>query len=97
MALVGSGRRGRDVMKAFLSTGRIELNCIADVYDVQRGRAKEFLSVKPHETIALEEALSRKDVDAVLLATPDHLHLTQARIPQSRQTHLPRKTHLAQF
>ncbi len=77
MALVGSGRRGRDVMKAFLATGRVDLTCIADVYDVQRGRAKEFLSVKPHETIALEDALSRKDVDAVLLGTPDHLHLTQ--------------------
>jgi predicted dehydrogenase len=77
MALVGSGRRGREVMKAFLTTGRVDLICLADVYDVQRGRAKEFLSVKPHETIALEDALSRKDVDAVLLGTPDHLHLTQ--------------------
>lgn len=82
LALVGSGRRGRDVMKAFLTTGRIDLTCIADVYDVQRGRAKEFLAkellnAKPHETIALEEALSRKDVDAVLLGAPDHLHLTQ--------------------
>jgi predicted dehydrogenase len=77
MALVGSGRRGRDVMKAFLATGRVDLTCIADVYNVQRNRAKDFLSVKPHETIALEDALSRKDVDAVLLGTPDHLHLTQ--------------------
>lgn len=64
-------------MKAFLATGRVDLTCIADVYDVQRQRAKEALSVKPHETIALEDALSRKDVDAVLLGTPDHLHLTQ--------------------
>lgn len=77
MALVGSGRRGRDVMKAFLATGRVDLTCLADVYDVQRQRAKEALNVKPHETSALEDALSRKDVDAVLLGTPDHLHLTQ--------------------
>lgn len=77
MALVGSGRRGREVMKAFLATGRVNLTCLADVYDVQRGRAREFLNVKPYETIALEDALSRKDVDAVLLGTPDHLHLTQ--------------------
>jgi predicted dehydrogenase len=77
MALVGGGRRGREVMKAFLTTGRVELTCIADVYDVQRGRAREFLNVKPYETSALEDALSRQDVDAVLLGTPDHLHLTQ--------------------
>ncbi len=77
MALIGSGRRGREVMKAFLATSRVELNCIADIYDVQRGRAKDFLSVKPTETIAIEEALSRQDVDAVLIGSPDHLHLTQ--------------------
>lgn len=76
MALVGSGRRGREVMKAFLSTGRIELRCLADVYDVQRGRARDFLAVKPSEVVAIEEALSRRDVDAVLIGSPDHLHLT---------------------
>lgn len=43
MALVGSGRRGREVMKAFLMTERVNLACLCDVYDVQRNRAKEFL------------------------------------------------------
>ena len=76
MALVGSGRRGREVMKAFLSTDRIDLNCLADIYDVQRQRAKDFLGVKPSEVNSMEEALSCKDVDAVLIGAPDHLHLT---------------------
>ncbi len=81
MALIGSGRRGREVMRAFVSTGRIDLNCICDIYDVQRGRAKEGLiksGEKVHETPAIEEALGRKDVDAVLIGSPDHLHLTHA-------------------
>ena len=77
MALVGSGRRGREVMKAFLATGKAQLNCIADVYDLQRGRARDFLSVKPPEVVAIEDALSRNDVDAVLIGSPDHLHLSQ--------------------
>jgi predicted dehydrogenase len=77
MALIGSGRRGREVMKAFLTTGRVELRCLCDVYDAQRNRATEFLGQKPFECIALEDALSRTDVDAVLIGSPDHLHLMQ--------------------
>lgn len=88
MALVGSGRRGREVMKAFLSTGRVDLNCIADVYDVQRNRAKDFLAVKPAEVVAIEEALSRSDVDAVLIGSPDHLHLTHALVALKAGKHV---------
>ena len=88
MALAGSGRRGREVMKAFLSTGRIELRCIADVYDVQRNRAKEALGVSPAEVVAIEEALGRRDVDAVLVGTPDHLHLTHALAALRAGTHI---------
>ncbi|MFN0087806.1 MAG: Gfo/Idh/MocA family protein [Blastocatellia bacterium] len=76
MALVGSGRRGREVMKAFLATDRAELRCVADVYDEQRGRAREALGVQAPEVVAIEEALARKEVDAVLIGSPDHLHLT---------------------
>ncbi len=75
MALVGSGRRGREVMSAFLKTERIELRALCDVYDVQRGRAKDSFKLAPTELVALEETLQRKDIDAVLIATPDHLHL----------------------
>ena len=94
MALVGSGRRGREVMKAFLTTGRAELRCVADVYDVQRGRARDFLGVQPPEVVGIEEALSRKDVDAVLIGSPDHLHLTQtiAALKAGKHVYLEKPT-----
>ncbi|MGH9833730.1 MAG: Gfo/Idh/MocA family protein [Blastocatellia bacterium] len=97
MALVGGGRRGREVMKAFLATDRVNLNCICDVYDVQRQRAKEFL-LKPgdkvHETIAIEEALGRSEFDAVLVGAPDHLHLTQtlAALKAGKHVYLEKPT-----
>lgn len=75
MALIGSGRRGRDVMKAFLETRRADLRCVADVYDVQRDRARAALGKPEHECVAHQEALARPGVDAVLIGTPDHLHL----------------------
>lgn len=94
MALVGSGRRGREVMKAFLTTGRAELRCLCDVYDVQRQRAKEQLGVAPPEVVALEEALARQEVDAVLIGTPDHLHLTQtlATLKAGKHVYLEKPT-----
>lgn len=76
IALIGSGRRGRDVMKAFLDTNRAELKCICDIYDVQRARARVFVTSRPFECVAIEDAVNRSDIDAVLISTPDHLHLT---------------------
>jgi predicted dehydrogenase len=77
MALVGAGSRGRGVMKALVGTGGVDLTCLCDVYDVRRQEAQQALGKpdqKIFETAALEETLARKDVDAVLIATPDHLH-----------------------
>ena len=82
MALIGGGRRGREVMKAHLDTGKVDLRVICDVYNVQRDRAQSLLAPtgeKPFECVAHEEALARPGVDAVLIAVPDHLHLDIAK------------------
>jgi predicted dehydrogenase len=79
MALIGSGRRGREVMAAFLKTGQAELRAICDVYDVQRQRALDALArtgEKPFQCATHEEALTHPGIDAVLIAAPDHLHLS---------------------
>jgi predicted dehydrogenase len=75
LALVGTGRRGRHVMGKMLDTGRCNLIMLCDVWDQQRHRAKQELSLSNvKETHALEDVLTNKDVEAVLIATPDHLH-----------------------
>ncbi|CAN5184726.1 Gfo/Idh/MocA family oxidoreductase [soil metagenome] len=79
MALIGTGRRGREVMKSMLQTGNVDLHVLCDIWDVQRQRAKEELGIKKaFDTFSLEETLARKEVDAVLIATPDHLHKNYA-------------------
>jgi predicted dehydrogenase len=94
VALIGSGRRGREVMRAFLASGRAELRCVADVYDVQRQRAREALGVAAPEVVAHEEALARADVDAVLIGVPDHLHLplTLAALAAGKHVYLEKPT-----
>ena len=94
VALIGSGRRGREVMKAFLATGRAELRCVADIYDVQRQRARAVLGATPFETVAYEEAFARTDVDAVLIAVPDHLHMpmTLAALAAGKHVFLEKPT-----
>lgn len=93
MALVGSGRRGREVMTAFLKTGQVELRTICDVYDVQRQRALETFApnlggAKPSQCVALEEALAHPGVDAVLIAAPDHLHVSLACVTLAAGKHV---------
>ncbi len=75
MALVGAGRRGRHVMGKLQDTGRVHVEMLCDVWDVQRQRSKAHLNLKDvRETAALEDVLANRNVDAVLVATPDHLH-----------------------
>ncbi len=75
MALIGSGRRGREVMKALVDTGRVQLTSICDLYDEQRNRGVQLLGKVAHQCVAHEEVLARADIDAVLVGTADHWHL----------------------
>jgi len=81
IALIGSGRRGTSVMGSMLETGRVDLRCICDIYDVQRNDARKKLAPGKQdvtECVAHEEAFEQPGVDAVLIAVPDHLHIELA-------------------
>jgi len=80
VALIGSGRRGREVTAALLTDRRAKLVAICDIYDVQRNRAVAALKVPDsvRQVVAHEEALALSGADAVIIATPDHLHNTLA-------------------
>src|SRR5271166_481396 len=85
--------RRREVMKAFLSTQRADLRCICDIYDVQRARAKERLGAA-FECVAHEEALGLNNIDAALIAPPDHLHidLATAALEAGKHVYLEKPT-----
>jgi predicted dehydrogenase len=82
IAVVGLGRRGTIVSEAFLEDPRAAIVAVCDIYDQQ---TNAFLSHLPKEhpspfsAAAYQDVLSRADVDAVLISTPDHLHVTMAK------------------
>jgi predicted dehydrogenase len=90
VAMVGCGVRGHEVTSRVLATKRAELRCICDVYDDRRRFAREQLAAgqTPFETAALEEALAHPGVDAVVLAVPDHLHVTLGTMVLKAEKHL---------
>ena len=75
----------------------MQIRALADIYDKQatdfQGRFKEHVA-GAEVSVEYQKMLDRKDVDAVLVTTPDHLHIEIAKAHAgSEQAHLPRKAH----
>lgn len=76
IALIGTGIQGIfDTQSALLVDG-IKLVAACDLYTGRLDRAKELWGEDIFVTRDYREILNRKDIDAVLIATPDHWHQT---------------------
>lgn len=74
MGLIGCGNRGSYVISIFRKNPEVEVVAVCDVYEPHR--LKQQRRAGPQATAHLDyhEVLDRKDIDAVLIATPDHWH-----------------------
>jgi predicted dehydrogenase len=81
IGVIGLGRRGTIVGGAFLEDNRARIVAVCDIYDAQ---TNAFLSrlpkghPPPNTSVAYQDLLAQAEVDAVLISTPDHLHVTMA-------------------
>jgi predicted dehydrogenase len=73
VGMIGVGGRGQDLLKQVLKVPQAELVAIADVYTRRRDEAKQLApgiqTLDDHRRL-----LERKDIDAVIVASPLHIH-----------------------
>ncbi len=77
---IGTGPRGRDVMAGFLGQPDAQVVAICDVKKDQLEIARKQVNDRNQNQDCVtyadfREVLARKDIDAVLIATPDHWHV----------------------
>jgi predicted dehydrogenase len=75
VGVIGLGRQGRGVMRTFARNPDVEIAAICDVYQPQIDAAIKDGKLEGAQIFKdFRKLLDLKDIDAVLIATPDHWH-----------------------
>jgi predicted dehydrogenase len=74
IGLIGAGGRGRLLTSYFKEQPNIEMRAVCDVYEPNLNRGLEAAGKAAKSYEDYQDLLANKDVDAVIVATPDHWH-----------------------
>ncbi len=74
IALIGAGGQGQGDTKTAVRVPGVKLVAVADCYDGRLAHSKELWGNDVFTTRDYNEILARKDIDAVIIGTPDHWH-----------------------
>ncbi|HVW98071.1 MAG TPA: Gfo/Idh/MocA family oxidoreductase [Mucilaginibacter sp.] len=74
LALIGAGGQGSEDTNVALQIPGVKLVAVCDLYDGRLENAKKRWGSDIYTTKVYKEILNRKDIDAVIIGTPDHWH-----------------------
>jgi predicted dehydrogenase len=76
IAVVGTGGRGQYLMRTLkaVAPNDIQIVAVCDIYDERRAAAAKLAGVPVEQYADYQQVVARKDVDAIIVATPDHWH-----------------------
>ena len=97
LAVIGLGRRGTIVTDAFVQDPRVQVRALCDIYDQHIADFQQHFKehvVAAQTAVEYEKLLDNKNVDAVLISTPDHLHvqIATATLGANKHTYLEKPT-----
>jgi len=73
LGVIGTGRQGRDNMENFVRHG-VEVAAVCDVYQPNLDKGLEASGGKAKTYKDFRQVLDDKEIDVVIVATPDHWH-----------------------
>src|SRR5664279_1026200 len=73
LGVIGTGRQGIDDMRNFMQLG-VEVAAVCDVYEPNLSNGLEAAGGKAKTFKDFRQVLDDKEIDAVLIGTPDHWH-----------------------
>jgi predicted dehydrogenase len=75
IGLIGTGGRCRHLMQALARIPNARMAALCDVYEPNLEQAKRLADPRAFSTKDYHELLGRNDIQAVLIAAPDHWHV----------------------
>src|SRR5579871_4233300 len=75
VACLGTGGRCRALMASLAHVPGVRIAAVCDIYEKHRELARTLADPKADATADFRALLDRKDIDAVVIASPDHWHV----------------------
>jgi predicted dehydrogenase len=75
VACIGTGGRCRRLMQSLVKVPNVRLAAVCDIWEAALAEARKLADPKAAVSHNYKELLDRKDIDAVLIGSPDHWHV----------------------